>query len=105
MQANQTVVSFRPGGGFGGLRGNRFLTPRFNSSSSLSEALTLRPNGGLAPTLKVGTAPALVKAEVPWFAQRGNLPEKECFLKKVKGSFWNKMLKQAQQRRMLIQGP
>lgn len=32
-----------------------------------------------------GPAPALVKAEVPWSAKRGNLSEKERVLKTVKG--------------------
>lgn len=32
-----------------------------------------------------GPAPALVKAEVPWSARRGNLSEKERVLKTVKG--------------------
>ncbi|KAA8521712.1 hypothetical protein F0562_012385 [Nyssa sinensis] len=34
---------------------------------------------------QVGAAPALVKAEVPWSARRGNLSEKELVLKTVKG--------------------
>nr|POE96244.1 eukaryotic translation initiation factor isoform 4g-2 [Quercus suber] len=53
MQADQTVISLRPGGGGGGggLRGTRFLLPRFDSSSSFSsDAQSLR----LAPTLKSG---------------------------------------------------
>lgn len=32
-----------------------------------------------------GPAPALIKAEVPWSAKRGNLSEKERVLKTVKG--------------------
>lgn len=52
MQADQTVISLRPGGGGGGgLRGTRFLLPRFDSSSSFSsDVQSLR----LAPTLKSG---------------------------------------------------
>uniref|UniRef100_A0A2N9IUV7 Uncharacterized protein n=1 Tax=Fagus sylvatica TaxID=28930 RepID=A0A2N9IUV7_FAGSY len=56
MQADQTVISLRPeGGGGGALRGTRFLTPRFDSSSSSfsSDSQTLRSHGGLASTLKV----------------------------------------------------
>lgn len=52
MQADQTVISLRPGGG-GALRGNRFIAPRFDSS-----AHTLRlHSGGLAPVLKVASNP------------------------------------------------
>lgn len=32
-----------------------------------------------------GPAPALVKAEVPWSARKGNLSDKERVLKTVKG--------------------
>jgi hypothetical protein len=32
-----------------------------------------------------GSTPALIKAEVPWSARRGNLSEKERVLKTVKG--------------------
>ncbi|KAK9279637.1 hypothetical protein L1049_013316 [Liquidambar formosana] len=53
MQADQTVISLRPGGS-GGLRGSRFLTPRFDSSSSSSDAQALRPHGGFALSLKTG---------------------------------------------------
>ncbi|KAG1364389.1 hypothetical protein COCNU_11G012160 [Cocos nucifera] len=35
--------------------------------------------------LEIGPAPALIKAEVPWSARRGNLSEKERVLKTVKG--------------------
>lgn len=53
MQADQTVISLRPGGG-GGPRGPRFFTPRFDSSSSsTSDSETLRPHGGLNPAFKV----------------------------------------------------
>jgi translation initiation factor 4G len=34
---------------------------------------------------QVGPLFALIKAEVPWSARRGNLSEKERVLKKVKG--------------------
>jgi translation initiation factor 4G len=34
---------------------------------------------------QTGPTPALVKAEVPWSVQRGNLSEKERVLKTVKG--------------------
>ena len=51
QQADQTVISLRPGGG-GGPRGTRFLASRFDSSSSSSsDAQPLRPHGGLAPSL------------------------------------------------------
>ncbi|XP_048332339.2 eukaryotic translation initiation factor [Ziziphus jujuba] len=55
MQTDQTVISLRPGGG-GALRTTRFLSHRFDSSSSSSsDALTLRPHSsGLAPFLKTG---------------------------------------------------
>ncbi|KAJ0030647.1 hypothetical protein Pint_12519 [Pistacia integerrima] len=54
MQADQTVISLRPGGG-GGPRGPRFFTPRFDSSSSsTSDSETLRPHGGLNPAFKTG---------------------------------------------------
>ncbi|KAG7024411.1 hypothetical protein SDJN02_13225 [Cucurbita argyrosperma subsp. argyrosperma] len=51
MQADQTVISLRPGGG-GGLRGSRFVTPRFDSSSA--DSSSLRPHGGVASILKAG---------------------------------------------------
>ncbi|XP_022936421.1 eukaryotic translation initiation factor-like isoform X2 [Cucurbita moschata] len=51
MQADQTVISLRPGGG-GGLRGSRFFTPRFDSSSA--DSSSLRPHGGVASILKAG---------------------------------------------------
>ncbi|KAK9274955.1 hypothetical protein L1049_022212 [Liquidambar formosana] len=54
MQADQTVLSLRPGGG-GGNRGSRLLGPRFESSSafgsssgSLSDLPILRPHGGFS---------------------------------------------------------
>lgn len=34
---------------------------------------------------QVGPTPALIKAEVPWSARRGNLSEKDRVLKTVKG--------------------
>ncbi|KAL0545433.1 hypothetical protein IC582_015317 [Cucumis melo] len=49
MQADQTVISLRPGGG-GGLRGSRFVTPRFDSSSA--DSSSLRPHGGVSSILK-----------------------------------------------------
>ncbi|XP_043704925.1 eukaryotic translation initiation factor isoform X2 [Telopea speciosissima] len=72
MQADQTVLSLRPGGGAN--RGSRFLAPRFDSafgnssgsvaggglssisSSSSSDQLLLRPHGGalLTSSLKTG---------------------------------------------------
>lgn len=51
MQADQTVISLRPGGG-GGFRGSRFVTPRFDSSSA--DSSSLRPHGGAASILKTG---------------------------------------------------
>ncbi len=54
MQADQTVLSLRPGGG-GGNRG-RVLGPRFDSSSFVSSDLpVLRPHGGGAPPLAFKT--------------------------------------------------
>ncbi|KAK1289093.1 Eukaryotic translation initiation factor isoform 4G-2 [Acorus calamus] len=53
MQADQTVLSLRPGGG-GGNRGSRFLGPRFDASSSSSSDLLLRPHGGAASSLVKG---------------------------------------------------
>ncbi|KAK1292390.1 Eukaryotic translation initiation factor isoform 4G-1 [Acorus calamus] len=47
MQADQTVISLRPGGGGGGNRGSRFLGPRFDASSS--DLPLLRPHGGAPP--------------------------------------------------------
>ncbi|KAK1315656.1 Eukaryotic translation initiation factor isoform 4G-1 [Acorus calamus] len=47
MQADQTVLSLRPGGGGGGNRGSRFLGPRFDAPSS--DLPLLRPHGGAPP--------------------------------------------------------
>ncbi|XP_077217320.1 eukaryotic translation initiation factor-like [Tasmannia lanceolata] len=64
MQADQTVLSLRPGGG--GNRGSRFLGPRldsaFGNSSSISSSdlQILRPHG----------APTSFKAGDPWFEGR-----------------------------------
>lgn len=51
MQADQTVLSLRPGGN----RGTRFLGPRYDSSSAFggssslsSDLASLRPHGGAA---------------------------------------------------------
>ncbi|GFS36063.1 MIF4G domain-containing protein [Actinidia rufa] len=49
MQADQTVLSLRPGGGN---RGSRVLGPRFDSSSDLP---VLRPHGGASPSLFLKT--------------------------------------------------
>ncbi|KAI9192689.1 hypothetical protein LWI28_026620 [Acer negundo] len=57
MQADQTVISLRPGGGGGGPRGTRFLTPRFDSSSSASvsaDSQSLSLHGGFASAFKTG---------------------------------------------------
>ncbi|KAJ4958175.1 hypothetical protein NE237_025286 [Protea cynaroides] len=67
MQADQTVLSLRPGGGAN--RGSRFLAPRFDSpfgnssaggsssisSSSSSDQQLLRPHGGALPTSSLKT--------------------------------------------------
>ena len=62
MQADQTVLSLRPGGGGGGgggaNRGNRFLGPRFDSSSSSpfgssSDLPVLRPHGGVPSAFSI----------------------------------------------------
>ncbi|GMH13776.1 hypothetical protein Nepgr_015617 [Nepenthes gracilis] len=52
MQADQTVISLRPGGG--GNRGPRFLGSRFESSSTVTspaDQQLLRPHGGVPPSL------------------------------------------------------
>ena len=51
MQEDKSVISLRPGGG-GGVRGSRFATTRFDSSSA--DSSSLRPHGGVTLTLKVG---------------------------------------------------
>ncbi|CBI36548.3 unnamed protein product, partial [Vitis vinifera] len=62
MQADQTVLSLRPGGGGGGgggaNRGSRFLGPRFDSSSSSpfgssSDLPVLRPHGGAPSSFSI----------------------------------------------------
>ncbi|KAF8393009.1 hypothetical protein HHK36_021250 [Tetracentron sinense] len=56
MQADQTVISLRPGGG--GIRGSRLLGPRFDSSSASllsSDFQLLRPHGGAPPTSSLKT--------------------------------------------------
>lgn len=57
MQADQTVLSLRPGGGNRG--GNRVFGPRFDLSSAANSDLPLlRPHGGVSgssiPSFKVG---------------------------------------------------
>ncbi|GAV84283.1 MA3 domain-containing protein/MIF4G domain-containing protein [Cephalotus follicularis] len=49
MQADQTVISLRPGGGGGGPRGARFFASRLDSSA---DSPSLRPFGALASSLK-----------------------------------------------------
>ncbi|KAL2454647.1 Eukaryotic translation initiation factor [Abeliophyllum distichum] len=49
MQADQTVLSLRPGGGTRG--GSRYHGPRFDSSSGNTDLTVLRPHGGGAPSL------------------------------------------------------
>ncbi|KAJ6828999.1 eukaryotic translation initiation factor-like [Iris pallida] len=44
-----------------------------------------RSGSQFSSTVQGGTAPALVKAEVPWSARRGNLSDKDRVLKTVKG--------------------
>ncbi|GAB4838119.1 Eukaryotic translation initiation factor isoform 4G-1 [Ancistrocladus abbreviatus] len=59
MQADQTVISLRPGGG--GNRGPRFLGARFDSSSTVTSSASsadqqlLRPHGGFPPSLVLKT--------------------------------------------------
>ncbi|GAB4853645.1 Eukaryotic translation initiation factor isoform 4G-1 [Ancistrocladus abbreviatus] len=59
MQADQTVISLRPGGG--GNRGPRFLGPRFDSSSTVTSFASsadqqlLRPHGGVPSSLALKT--------------------------------------------------
>jgi translation initiation factor 4G len=50
---------------------------QFNNQDKLSSQFSAKA--------QVGPAPALVKAEVPWSIQRGNLSNKERVLKTVKG--------------------
>uniref|UniRef100_A0A7N0V462 MI domain-containing protein n=1 Tax=Kalanchoe fedtschenkoi TaxID=63787 RepID=A0A7N0V462_KALFE len=58
-------------------RGNQFgRQESFNSQFSRAQ---ISPNQGGGP------APALVKAEAPWSARRGNLSEQERILKTIKG--------------------
>ncbi|KAK6126961.1 hypothetical protein DH2020_039298 [Rehmannia glutinosa] len=56
MQADQTVLSLRPGGGTRG--GSRVFGPRFDSSAANSDLPLLRPHGGAAasslPSFKTG---------------------------------------------------
>ena len=58
MQADQTVLSLRPGGG-GGNRGSRILGSRFESSAfgsssvSSSDLPVLRPHGGVLASLSI----------------------------------------------------
>nr|XP_019708045.1 eukaryotic translation initiation factor isoform X3 [Elaeis guineensis] len=114
MQSDQMVLSVGPGGGGNrGSRplAPRFDFGGSSLSSSSSDLPVLSPYGGagtacfsrseihglkvmnafchtrdqLLQLHQVGSAPALVKAEVPWSARRGNLTEKEWVLKTVKG--------------------
>ncbi|KAL8168373.1 hypothetical protein V2J09_009872 [Rumex salicifolius] len=57
MQADQTVISLRPGGGGGGNRGPRFAAPRFDSSSTplSSPDQLLRPHGFVPHSLAFKT--------------------------------------------------
>ncbi|XP_059637704.1 eukaryotic translation initiation factor-like [Cornus florida] len=52
MQADQTVLSLRPGGGN---RGSRPLASRFDSSSPSSDLPVLRPHGGAPLSLSIKT--------------------------------------------------
>ncbi|XP_047329934.1 eukaryotic translation initiation factor-like [Impatiens glandulifera] len=53
MQADQTVLSLRPGGG-GGNRGNRTLVPRFDSSAlGGSDLPGFRPHGGVSHAFSI----------------------------------------------------
>ncbi|KAF8400501.1 hypothetical protein HHK36_013799 [Tetracentron sinense] len=47
--------------------------------------ILVRENGFVVTVIDSGPAPALIKAEVPWSARKGNLSEKERVLKTVKG--------------------
>ena len=54
MQAEQTLISLRPGGGAN--RGHRFVGPRFDSSSAsstTSENSFLRPHGGVSSSFSL----------------------------------------------------
>ncbi|CAN6458807.1 unnamed protein product [Victoria cruziana] len=58
---------------------NSFPSNRADQLSSQFSSRVQLPNPGGGPT------PALMKADVPWSARRGNLSEKERVLKTVKG--------------------
>ncbi|XP_017699111.1 eukaryotic translation initiation factor-like [Phoenix dactylifera] len=62
---------------------NRRQPEQLNRQDQLSSESSSRVQ--VSSSQGAGTAPALIKAEVPWSARRGNLSEKEQVLKTVKG--------------------
>ncbi|XP_044472119.1 uncharacterized protein LOC123200800 isoform X2 [Mangifera indica] len=62
---------------------NQPLAPRLRFM--VHDVLDLRNNNWVPGREEVGPVPALIKAEVPWSARRGNLSDKELVLKRVKG--------------------
>lgn len=66
MQADQTVLSLRPGGGTRG--GSRVFGPRFDSSATSSDRSQLRPHAGIAASsltsLKVRFLLILIRSRV-----------------------------------------
>lgn len=72
MQADQTVLSLRPGGGTRG--GSRVFGPRFDSSAAAGspDLPLLRPHGGISASsltsLKVGFLTILIRSRVCLFS-------------------------------------
>ncbi|XP_050214105.1 eukaryotic translation initiation factor [Mercurialis annua] len=64
-------------------RENRDPSGRYDSRQTESNSQFSRAQ--ISPSQSGGPAPALVKAEVPWSARRGNLSEKGRVLKTIKG--------------------
>ncbi|KAE8710376.1 Eukaryotic translation initiation factor isoform 4G-1 [Hibiscus syriacus] len=67
--------------------GNRFDSrqPEANQFNRQDQSNYQFPRAQISSNQGGGPAPALVKAEVPWSARRGNLSEKDRVLKTVKG--------------------
>ncbi|KAJ8492839.1 hypothetical protein OPV22_014560 [Ensete ventricosum] len=78
MQTDRTDNSLRPSS-------SGSLPPGFDTAASNLPVLGPHGDAGAPVPVKVGPAPALHKAEVPWSARRGNPSEKEWVLKTVKG--------------------
>ncbi|KAL6973809.1 hypothetical protein U1Q18_027993 [Sarracenia purpurea var. burkii] len=83
MQADQTVLSLRPGGG-GGYRGSRVLGPSFDSSSLSSDLPVLRSHGGALSSFPFKTGDSrfeghervqYTRDQLLQFREVGNVPE------------------------------